>query len=85
MPHEFVFEPQRVVEDTGFAEHDRVVERAAECEAILAQHFDVFEECEGARRRDFFDKTLFSDPDGARLMTEERMIVADAVGNLEMI
>ena len=53
---ELVFEPERVVQHAGLAEHDGIVERAAERQAVLPQHLDVLEEREGARRRQFFDK-----------------------------
>ena len=82
---ELVLEAERVVQDAGLAEHDRVVERAAERQAVLPQHLDVLEERERARRRDFLDERFFGDPQRPRLMPQERVIVADAVGDLEVI
>ena len=82
---EFVFESERVVEHAGFAEHDRVIERAAERQTVLPQHFDVLQERERSRRRDLFDEALFGDSERSRLMTQQRMVVADAVGDLEVI
>src|SRR5262245_39923391 len=56
---ELVLEPERVVEDAGLAEDDRVFERAAEGEAILAEHLDVLQEREGPRWRHFLGENLF--------------------------
>src|SRR2546427_3092499 len=82
---ELVLEPQRVVEPTRFAQHDGVLERAAERQTVLAQHLDVLEERERARRRDLLHERGLGDTDGPRLMAEQRMVVADAVGDLEVI
>ena len=41
VPHEFVGEPELVVEDAGLTNDHRVLEAAAEGEAALAQHLDV--------------------------------------------
>src|SRR5438105_15576617 len=49
---ELVLEAERVVEDAGLAQHDRVLERSAERESILAEHLDVFEKRERPCRRD---------------------------------
>ena len=57
---ELVLEAQRVVEHAGLAEHDRVVERAAEGEALLAQRLDFLQEPERARRRDLVDERVFA-------------------------
>src|SRR5205814_5905876 len=57
----------------------------AERETVLTQHLDVLEERKGPRRRDLFDERLFRDAQRARLMPQQRMVVADAVGDLEMI
>ena len=58
------------IEDAGLAEHDGVLERAAEREAALPQHLDFLQEPERARRRDLVDKRLFGD----------RIVRADAGG-----
>jgi len=57
----------------------------AERQAVLPKHFDVFQERERARRRDIFDERLFGDPQRPRLVPEQRVVVADAVGDLEMV
>ena len=62
VPDELVLEAQRVVQHAGLAEHDRVVERAAEREAVLPKHLHVLQERERARRRDLLDEALFGDP-----------------------
>ena len=82
---ELVLEAQGVVEDAGLAEHDRVVERAAEREPALAQHLHFLQEAERPRRRDLLDERLVGDPHRPGLMPEERVIEADAVGDLEVI
>ena len=82
---ELVLEAQRVVEDAGLAEDDRVVERAAERQAVLPQHLDVLEEREGARRRQLLGERFLGDAQRARLVPQQRVIVADAVGDLEVI
>src|SRR5262245_62725304 len=82
---EFVLEPERVVQHAGLAEHDGVFERTAERQAVLTQHLDVLEEREGARRCDLLDERLLGDAESARLMPEQWVVVADAVGDLEMI
>src|SRR5207244_6209140 len=82
---ELVLEAKRVIQDTGIAEDDRVVERSAEGEAALSQHLDFLQEAEGARRRNVLDKTLLGDPHRSRLMPQQWMIEADAVGHLEVI
>jgi hypothetical protein len=56
-----------------------------ERQAVLPQHLDVLEERERARRRELFDERLFGDAQRARLVPQQRMIVADAVGDLEVI
>ena len=55
---ELVLEAQRVVQHAGLAEDDRVLERAAERQAVLPQHLDVLQERERARRRDLLDERL---------------------------
>ena len=82
---EFVLESQRVVENAGFAEDDSVFERSAERQAVLPQHLDVLEKREGARWRDLVHERLLGDPHRSRLVPEQRMVVADAVGHLEVI
>jgi hypothetical protein len=62
-----------------------VLERTAEREAVLTQHLDVLEEREGARRRDLLDERLLGDAERARLVPQQRVVVADAVGDLEVI
>ena len=59
--HELVLEPQRVVQHARLADHDRVLERAAEREAVLPQHLDFLQEAEGARRRDLLDERRLGD------------------------
>ena len=83
--HELVFEPQRVVQDAGFAEHNRVFERPAERKAVLPQPLDVLEERECAGGSDLLDEGLFCDLQRARLVPQQRMVEADAVGDLEMV
>src|SRR5215212_7705623 len=73
---ELVLEAERVVEDAGLAEDDGVVERAAERQAVLSQHLDILEERKRARRRKFLDERLFGDAQRARLMPQQRMVVA---------
>ena len=82
---ELVLEAQGVVENARLAEHDRVLEGAAEREPVLPQHLDVLEEREGSCRRDLFDERFLGNAQRPRLMAKERMIVADAVGDLEVI
>ena len=81
---ELVLEPERI-EHTGFAQHDRVVERAAERQAVLTERLDLFEETERTGRRDLLAERLFRDPHRPRLMAQERVIEADAVGDLEVV
>ena len=57
VPHELVLEPQRI-EHAGLAEDDRVLERAAERQAALAQHLDFLQEAERPRRRNLVDEHL---------------------------
>src|SRR5262249_33742253 len=85
VPDELVFEPQRVVEHAGLAEDDGVIKRATERQAVLPQHFDILQEGKCPRWRNLFNEALFGDSDGARLMPEQRMVVADAIGDFEMI
>src|SRR5207249_6354442 len=80
-----VFEPQGVVEDAGLAEHYRILERPAERQTVLPEHLDVLEERERPCRRDLLDERLLGDPQRAGLMPQERMVVADAVRDLEVI
>ena len=47
---ELVLEAQLVVEDARLADHDGVLEAAAEGEAALAQELDLAQEAEGAGR-----------------------------------
>ena len=85
VPHEFVFEAESVVQHAGLAEHDGVVERPAKREPVLTEHFHVLEKRERPRWSDFFDEAVFGDAQRAGLMAEQRMIEADAVGDLEVI
>ena len=85
MADELVLEAQRIVQHAGFAKHDRVLERTPEGQAVLAQHLDVFEEGEGPRRRELLDEGLLGNPQRPRLMPQQRMVVADAVGHLEVL
>ena len=85
MADELVLEAQRVVEHAGLAEDDGVVERAAERQAALAQHLDFLQEPERPRRRDLLDEALFGDPHRPRLVAQERVVEADAVGDLEVV
>ena len=80
-----VFEPQGVVQHARLAQHDRVIERPAERQAVLPQHLDVLQERERARRRDLLEKGLLGDAQRPGLMPQERVVVADAVGDLEML
>src|SRR5437762_548831 len=54
-------------------------------EPALPEHLHVLEERERARRRDLLDERVFSDAERARLVAQERVIVADAVGDLEVV
>src|SRR4029450_468782 len=83
--NELVFETQRVVENTCLTEHHRIFERSAKRKPVLPQHLDVFQERHRASRRDVVDERLFRDAQRPGLMTQKRVIVADAVGDLEMI
>src|SRR5262245_46291862 len=56
---ELVFEAQRAVEDAGVANHDRVVERSAQRQTVLAQHLHFLQEGERARWRDLVDERVF--------------------------
>ena len=85
VPDELVLEPQRGVQDARLTQYHRVVERAAERQPLLAEHLDLPQEAEGARRRDLVDKCLFAHPQRAHLMPQQRVIEADAVGHAEMI
>ena len=53
--------------------------------AALPQHLHFLEEAERARRRDVFDEALLRNPHRPRLMTEQRMVEADAIGDLEVV
>src|SRR5262249_6914760 len=77
--NELVFERQRVIEHAGLAEDDGVIERATERQTVLPQHFDILQERKCPRRRNLFNEALFGDSDRARLMPEQRMVVADAI------
>ena len=81
---ELVLEAQRV-ERPGLAEHDGVVERPAQRESALTHHLDVLEEAERARRGDVFGEALFRQSHGAALLTKQRMVEADRVGDLEVV
>ena len=81
---ELVFEPQRV-QHAGVADDDRVLERAAEREAVLAQPFHFLQEAEGARAGDVIGKRALGDALGARLVPQQRMVEADGVADLEVI
>ena len=85
MPHELVVEAQRVVQHAGVADDNRVLERAAEREALLAHPLHFLQETEGARGRDVVDERVFRQPDSARLVAQQRMVERDAVGHLEMV
>ena len=85
MADELVFKPQGVVEHARVPKHDRVVERSAQRQALLTQHLDFLQEPERASRRDLLDERLFRHANGSRLVSEERMIEADAVRDLEVI
>ena len=83
--HELVVEAKGVVEHARLTEDDRVVERAAKSETALAQHFDFLQKPERAGRRDVFDEALFADLHRARLVPQQRVIEADAVGDLQLL
>ena len=51
----------------------------------LPQHLDFLQEPEGPRRRDLLDEAVLGNPHRPRLMAQQRMIEADAVGDLEVI
>jgi hypothetical protein len=51
----------------------------------LPQHLDFLQEAERPRRRDLLDEALFRDPHRARLVAQQRVVEADAVGDLEVI
>ena len=70
---EFVFETQRI-QHAGVADHDGVLERAAERQAVLAQPLHFLEEAEGARRGDVIRERCFGDALRARLVPQQRMI-----------
>ena len=76
VPHELVVEPERVVQHAGVADDDRVLERAAERETVLAQPLDFLQEAEGARRRDFVDERVLAQANGPRLVAQQRMVEA---------
>ena len=81
---ELVLEPQRV-QHAGVANDDGVLERAAQRQAVLAQHLHFLQEAERARRRDALREALLGDPLGARLVAQQRMVEADRVADLEVI
>src|SRR5262249_42353344 len=83
--HELVLEPERVVQHARLAEDDRIVERAAEREPALTEHLDFLQEPERPRRRDFLDERLVGDLHRPRLVADERVVEADAVGDLEVV
>jgi hypothetical protein len=60
-------------------------ERPAKGQPVLPQHLDVLQEREGARRRDVLDEAVFGDAQRARLVPQQRVVVADAVGDLEVV
>ena len=82
---ELVLEPQRVVEETGLAEDDGVVERAAQRQPLLAELLDLLQEAERPRRRDLLGEGLLGHVLGPRLVPQQRVVEADAVGHLEVV
>ena len=81
---ELVLEPKRV-EHAGLAEHDGVLERAAERQAALPQHFDFLQEAERARRRDLVDEHLLVEIQRLLLVPQQRVVEADGVADLEAV
>ena len=57
VPDELVLEAQRI-EDAGLTEHDGVLERTAQRQPALTQHFHFLQEAERARRRNLVDEHL---------------------------
>ena len=53
---ELVLEAQRVVQHARLTQHDRILQRAAQRQAILPQHFYVLEERERAGRGNYLDE-----------------------------
>ena len=82
---ELVLEPERVVQNPGFPEDDGVVERAAKGQAALPEHLDLFQEAERPGWSNLFDEAVLGDSHRPRLMTQQRMVEADAVSDLEVI
>ena len=81
---EFVVKTQRV-QHAGVADHDRILERAAESKTVLPQPLHFLEEAEGARRGDVVREGGFGNAFRARLVPQQRMIEADRVADLEVI
>src|SRR5689334_14859449 len=71
--NELVLEAQGV-QDPGVADDDRILQRPAEGQAVLAQRLDFLQEPEGAGRRNALGETLFGNPLGPRLVAEQRVI-----------
>ena len=83
--HELVLEAQLVVEDAGLADHDRVLEAAAERQAALAQELHLAQEAEGARRCDLLGEAARRHPQRERLVPQQRVVEADRVADLEVL
>ena len=76
--HEFVVEAQAaVVHDTVVGQHDSVVERPAESQAVLAQLIDIAEETEGAGARELALEDAVPELDVTGLIGDHRMLEAD--------
>ena len=82
---ELVLEPQGAVEHTGLAQHDGVVQRPAQGEPPSTQHLDLLQEAKGPGRSDLVDEDVLAHPHRAGLVTQQRVIEADAVGDLELV
>src|SRR4029077_9208481 len=85
VPDEFVFEAERVVEHARFPEDDRIIKRATQRQTVLPQHLAVRQDRERAGRGDLFGEALFRNSERPRLVPQQWMVVADAVGDLEVI
>src|SRR5439155_17747466 len=82
VPDELVTEAKAVQRRT-VAEHDRVVERAAAGEAVLAHDAQVLEEAVRARRRELFHERPLGRRPREHLSPDCRMLVVERVADAE--
>jgi hypothetical protein len=85
VPYKLVGKPERTVDDFLIVQDQRVGRAAAERQSLTPELGNVFQEAEGARRRDLLEKSPTGEAEGARLGPNSRVRKLDTIAQPEIV